>query len=89
MQSYSLDFSKLPGGIPPDPSSISMLHMLSVSYPFSPRILSSKGRFKGGSRGTEGLLTPPKYLILKIATKLACTANEISLTAYFQSLSLA
>jgi len=52
MQSYTLNFS---GGMPPDPSSISLLHMLSVNYPFNPRILPRKDGFKGGQ---EGLLTP-------------------------------
>jgi len=48
-------------------------------------MLPSKGGFKGGLRGT---LDFSKYLIFK-NTKLACTVNEISLTADFQSLSLA
>jgi len=51
MQPYSLNF---PGGMPPDLSSINLLHMLSVNYPFSPRILPRKDGFKGGQ---EGLLT--------------------------------
>ena len=83
MQSYSLNFS---GDMPPDPSNISMFHMQSVSYPFSLRMLPSKGGFKGGSRGT---LDFHKQLLNFKSTKLTCTANVISLTANFQSLSLA
>jgi len=37
-------------GMPPDPSSISMLCMLSVSYPFSSRILPARADLRGVKR---------------------------------------
>jgi len=45
---------ELPGGMPPDPASISLLCMLSVNYPFSLEYSLERMDL----RGQEGLLTP-------------------------------